>query len=88
MWKDVLKGERITMGTIRQVYNALNENPRTIVEISEDMGLHHHTVMYSLKKIMARDHIYPGVRKKVSSVYREGKPDERIRYAYYIGELK
>tara|TARA_R100000152_G_C6730851_1_gene155552 strand:+ start:103 stop:369 length:267 start_codon:yes stop_codon:yes gene_type:complete len=88
MWKDVLKGERLTMGAIRQVYNALDENPRTIKEISEDIGVHFNTVMHALKKIMAREHIYPGVRKKVSSIYREGKPEGYTRYAYYIGELK
>ena len=88
VWEDVLKGERVTMGTIRRVYDALNQKPRTIVEIAEDMRLHFNTVRAALKKIMAKDHVYPGVRKKVSSVYREGKPEEYTRYAYYIGELK
>ena len=88
MWKDVLKGERLTMGDIRQVYNALDENPRTILEIAEKMGVHSNMVRAAIKKILIRDHLYPGVMKKEVGIQSPGKSFERIKYAYYIGEPK
>ena len=52
------------------------------------MGVHFNTVKGAMKKILIRDHLYPGVMKKEVGIQSPGKSFERIKYAYYIGESK
>ncbi len=86
MWEDMLKNKRQTLGDIRAVYEALNDKPRTSTEIAQDMGVSTNTVVQAMRKIMARDYAYPGVRKEIVNITSPGhKYNERIKYAYYIG---
>tara|TARA_R100001443_G_scaffold101183_1_gene108989 strand:- start:245 stop:505 length:261 start_codon:yes stop_codon:yes gene_type:complete len=86
MWENVLKAKRLTMGDIREVYDALSSEPKTLQEIANYMGVHFNRVRTAMKKILIRSEIYPGVQKKEVGIQSPGKSFERTKYAYYIGK--